>query len=159
MAHHEDLILDRDELPQGFCLYTGFHAGILGSLLALSSIIGNALTILNDCLISASCQRQIDRHTGIVITLGIGVAAKAKANTQRCWNSISDIDGFYVLKQRELIFLQLLKILLLKDDRVLSFSIFLTMPSTLAIYWLIFRSTKATRRDWRTSSTLLMTSS
>ena len=75
MAHHEDLILDRDELPQGFCLYTGFHAGILGSLLALSSIIGNALSILNDCLISASCQRQIDRHTGIVITLGIGVAA------------------------------------------------------------------------------------
>ena len=42
-----------------------------------------------------------------------------RANTQRCWNSISDIDGFYVLKQRELIFLQLLKILLLKDDEVL----------------------------------------
>ena len=119
MAHHEYLILDRYELPQGFRLYPGLHAGILGSLLSLSSIIGNAFSILNDCLVSASCQRQIDRHAGIVITLGIGVATKAKADAKRRWNSISDIDGLHVLKQGELILLQLLKILLLKDDEVL----------------------------------------
>src|SRR5699024_6310882 len=82
MPHDHDLILSDDKLTQRLRLDTGFHAGILRSLLLLAAKISNAVAVFDDCLVPASRERQVDRHAGILVTEGVCGSIQTEPDTQ-----------------------------------------------------------------------------
>ena len=118
MSHDHDLVLRDNELSECLCLDTGFHAGILGGLLLLSAEICDTVAVLDNCLVAPSCQRQIDRHTRILIAQRIGRRVQSETDTKCSGPGISDIDLLNLLKKRKLIFSDFLVTLFSQYDEV-----------------------------------------
>ena len=81
MPHDEDLILQRDELPERFRLHTRLHSCILRGLLTLSAVISNSMAVLDYRLVAAAGKRKVYCHPCKIITLRIGLPAHSKSDT------------------------------------------------------------------------------
>ena len=103
------------------CLDTCLDAGRLLKLLRFSAVILNPASIFQNCLISATTKCHINRNTRIIIILRVSVSIHTDANAQRHRHLISDVDGLYILQNRESLLLKLLNIFLLDDKEILVF--------------------------------------
>ena len=119
VAHHQHLVLARDNLPKGMGLHAGLHAGILLHLLALAAIVGDALRRLDDGLVAAPAQGQIDGIAGEFIVLGIGQAVQPYADADGHRHLVADIDRLDLLQQVEAGLLELGHRPLAHDGQVL----------------------------------------
>ena len=108
VSHDHNLVLGNNKLSECLRLYARFHAGILRSLLLFPAEIGNAVAVLDYCLVAAPGKSEIDCHAGILIAQRIGCRIKSETNALRCRAGISDIDLLYFFKNGELVFRNLL---------------------------------------------------
>ena len=118
MTHNNNFVSGHNKLSKCLSLNTRLHSCILRCLLLLTTKISYSVTILNNCLISASGKCKIDCHTRILVAQRIRCRIQSQTNTQCCWSWITDINLFYLFQKRKLIFFQLFISILSKYDKV-----------------------------------------
>src|SRR5699024_6480098 len=121
MSHDQHLILGNHELSERLCLYSCLYSCVFRHLLTLAAVVLDAVLVFNDRLIPASCKRKIDRHTGIVIALSIGVFAEAKTDTECRRNLVPDTDFFYIIENGKMVFLHFVEIKVFYNNEIAVF--------------------------------------
>ena len=81
MPHNKDRVIDSNKFAECFCFYSGLYPRIFGGLLPFASVVSNAAAVLNNRLISSSCQSQINGCPGIGIALHVSSLAKSETDT------------------------------------------------------------------------------
>ena len=121
MSHDNNLVFRRDKLPKSLSLDSGFNPCVFRCLFSLTTKISNSTVALHNRLISAAGKCQVNRHTGIVITLRVCICCNPYTDTQCGWHCIPDINTFRLIKHRELILLHLFIIGLFDHEKVFIF--------------------------------------
>ena len=119
MSHNQNISTGHHILTKSFRLNTRLNTRVLIAHFPLATIIGNTVTILDNCLIATSGKCLIDSHTGVVITLWIRVAAESQTHTECSRNLVAHTDRLHIFQQWETIFFQFLEIFLLHYNKIL----------------------------------------
>ena len=104
VSHDQDTFPALDQLPERFCLYSGFYSGVLLYLLGFSTIVGDLVTLFDDHLIAASSECKVDRRSCILRILVIGSRVVSDSDTERYRHFVSYFDRLNIFDQAELIF-------------------------------------------------------
>ena len=108
VSHDQDTFPALDQLPERFCLYSGFYSGVLLYLLGFSTIVGavelKAVVCLYSRLIAASSECKVDRRSCILRILVIGSRVVSDSDTERYRHFVSYFDRLNIFDQAELIF-------------------------------------------------------
>ena len=107
VSHDNDTILAGDDFPQGMSFYSCLDTGILLYLLALAAVVGNALRRLDDRLVTAASQRQINGGTGKLVVLRICQSIQTDTDTDGHRHLVADVHRLDLFQQIKTVLLQL----------------------------------------------------
>ena len=109
-----------NHLPQRMCLDSRLHAVVaLHLLVGLAAVISHILVVADNHLVAAASECKINRHSGVLVILGVGIAADADTDAERHCHLIADFYRLDVLNDAETILPELSEILILKDNKIL----------------------------------------
>ena len=121
MSHNDNILAALNDLMQRMRLNTSLNPRITLHLLSLTTKVCDIFAILDNDLIAASSECQIDGCSCLLVTLVIRGIFHTDSDTQCYRHLISDFDCLDILKDAETIIHHRLQILILKYDKVFIF--------------------------------------
>ena len=121
VSHNQDILTALYNFLQSLRFYTRFYAVLILNLLCLSSVIGNLVALFYYNLIPTTAKSKVYRSTRILIIVIVSIIPNSNTNAQGYCHLISNLDGFDLFQNMELIFTHLLQIFVLKYNKIFVF--------------------------------------
>ena len=146
-------------ISRSMSFYSCLDTGILLYLLALAAVVGNALRRLDDRLVTAASQRQINGGTGKLVVLRIGQSIQTDTDTDGHRHLVADVHRLDLFQQIKTVLLQLCHCFFPHDYQILVLLQLLADTIQCRNVFIYLTVDQAISRDLRTSSTLSRASS